>query len=430
MSERRYYLLEKQPDPRGRPNSYVIKCHPDLNHNVVSWSIGDIPNRRVTGSGLALVAFDGVQADWDQLNRQPNTRDLGGSIGPIASLIRGGGDAQMQGLQRQLEQNREYKQARFPHRIQAGDYADALVEAYHPRKAFNDNPSLNNKREMLEWWAANPMPQMNRNERLAYFVHYWGLSDVERNIMMSLLGLFYNTIVFTADFTGTNGDSWNTAQSGWDVHPNWNDLLWIILSNEGRQGSGATLENLWGFIARSSLSNIDTEGFCSAKNGVAENDWGITARVHDTDGEGNNFYHSNWEAPGEDPELWWSDTSTPTFARLVNASSSIGGGEPVYMRFRSEDAGGGGVQNRIRVWDPGSTSEPGTWDIDNTHNVAGDYEGVAGHNGAGGSKLTDETRYSLYEDDLMTFDDLVVAGGGPKNPLGQPVRGPFGGPIG
>ena len=124
--EVRYFFLKKRWALNRVTGMLIQDIDDDLDYTVVLRSIGDV--EATPAHGRSLVAVHAEQADFDQINRQVDTVDLGSSLGAIKTLIRAGGSPEMTRIQTKLELLVEEGLTRNPQRTPMGDYADEMAE--------------------------------------------------------------------------------------------------------------------------------------------------------------------------------------------------------------------------------------------------------------------------------------------------------------
>jgi hypothetical protein len=180
-------------------------------------------------------------------------------------------------------------------------------------------------------------------------------------------------VVFTEEFTDTNGNAWNATR--WPTTGvGGTGAVLDIQSNEGRMKSG----NLDGNDYASAAANTDT---------AVVNASVLLYIDPNAPGTGNRFVYICLRSSGDvqptlvgrptDAYYWRIDVTSDTiltqlYRRIANGESSLAEGDnsritanvPLWARFEAED-NGANVDLRCKAWDDGE-SEPGTWDVEHS----------------------------------------------------------------
>ena len=194
-----------------------------------------------------------------------------------------------------------------------------------------------------------------------------------------------STLEFSDNFTGTNGDAWDSGK--WTTSEEGSSSANTdIQSNEGRMQATNSVDDFSAATANADTDVQEAEALIyvdPTNYNQTDNAWiylmlrSSGEQVAANAGRPATAYY--WRA-----DLRSNNTGMNLYRRVTNSETLLTGSAssrsatnvPFWMRMATEDSGSD-VIIRVRAWDDGS-SEPGTWDINHTDTSPGILHGATG----------------------------------------------------
>jgi hypothetical protein len=228
---------------------------------------------------------------------------------------------------------------------------------------------------------------------------------------------------FTDDFTGTNGDPWDSGK--WTITKDEGDGTVDIQSNTGRIATSGTAERYLHAEANSDTAVQDCSLLLSIdplQSSNSINEFEVCLRSTGTPDSHNGYpvdcYMFGGYFDGDNLGIWTSKMVAGVWEDLLGSVTSRSTfNVKAWLRFEVEDVASD-VVVRSSSWDDGE-SEPGSWDNEITDTSPGSLFGKS----SGRLELLVWTPHAVALDnriDDLVFDEL--GGTPPSTPLYLPKR--------